>query len=163
MEPIRFSVCIVTGEPKPTLCKSPHKFVYFQLSIVNGIRRMTLGFVPALAIDRVEIMKNNTMNDEMLAQRLSMMPVSYTIDKLRKRLAHFLFFLFTKGIYIGNMTFPTDCKCETGCDKCRVKLTLDYTNTSTEGDAVEVTDLDLVSKDPNVMMASKMYDNDDLG
>ncbi len=49
---------------------------------LNGLRRTILAFVPSLAIDRVEILSNTAMNDEMLGQRLSMLPVAYTMGRI---------------------------------------------------------------------------------
>jgi DNA-directed RNA polymerase, subunit D (EC 2.7.7.6) len=54
-------------------------------SLVNSLRRVLISDVPVLAIDRVIILDNTTvMYDEVLAHRLSMIPLKTNLSKLPK-------------------------------------------------------------------------------
>lgn len=100
---------------------------------VNGIRRTVNGFVPCLAIARVQIAVNgntSVMGDDILAHRLRMLPIRSTVG-------------------VKRLVFPDECNCGDGCSKCQVKMTLNVTNTN-KTRSIEVTDLDIVSDDPTV-------------
>jgi len=74
-------------------------------TIVNSIRRTILDDVPTLAIDEVEIIKNDSgMFDEIIAQRLGLIPLKTPLD---------------------TYNFKSECKCGgIGCSLCEVKLSL---------------------------------------
>ncbi len=76
-----------------------------QPPFANELRRIMMGEIPAMAIEWVDFLKNDSaLNDEIIANRLGMIPLK-----------------FDKKAY--NMT--KDCKCEgKGCSLCQVKLTL---------------------------------------
>ncbi len=57
----------------------------FKPSLVNSLRRILITDVPVLAIDRVIVLDNTTvMYDEVLAHRLSMIPLKTNLEKLPK-------------------------------------------------------------------------------
>ena len=74
-------------------------------TIVNSIRRTILDDVPTLAIDDVEIVKNDSgMFDEIIAHRLGLLPLKTPLD---------------------TYNFKSECKCGgIGCSLCEVKLSL---------------------------------------
>ncbi len=74
-------------------------------AFANSIRRTILQGIPVMAIDEVEISKNDTvMSDEILAHRLGQQP------------------LFTPEGYL----LPSECDCREGrCPNCSVDLTLE--------------------------------------
>ena len=75
------------------------------VSLANSLRRTILEEVPTMAIEDVEIRKNDSvMYDEVLAHRLGLIPL--TTD-------------------LKSYTLPAKCKCEgEGCARCQCKLTL---------------------------------------
>ena len=74
------------------------------VSVANAIRRVALGEMPVLAIEEVEFLDNSSsMYDEMLAHRLSLVPIVTDLDILNLR---------------------SECSCEDGCPSCQVELTL---------------------------------------
>lgn len=89
---------------------------------------MIISEVPVMAIDDVIMIENSSaMNDEMLAHRLGLVPLTTDLDR-----------------YV----LPEDCTCESefGCNKCRVILTLD----ADPGDStITVYSEDIQSEDPN--------------
>ncbi len=74
-------------------------------SYANTLRRLIINRVPTLAIEDVEIRKNNSaMYDEVLAHRLGLIPL--TTD-------------------LKSYSLKEECKCKgAGCAQCEVKLTL---------------------------------------
>ncbi len=73
-------------------------------SLANAIRRTVLGDVPTLAIEEVEFYDNtSSLYDEMLAHRLSLIPIVTDLDLLN---------------------FREECKCEAGCPSCQLELSL---------------------------------------
>jgi len=92
----------------------------------NAIRRYALSEVPSMAIDDVVILENTSiMYDELLAQRLGLIPLKTDLTK-----------------YV----LPEDCDCANplGCPKCRVLLVLDADSTD---ETREVVSGDLRSED----------------
>ena len=74
------------------------------VSLANSIRRAILGEVPTLAIQEVEFYDNtSSLYDEMIANRLSFIPIVTDIEILN---------------------FRDECKCEKGCPSCQVELSL---------------------------------------
>ena len=75
------------------------------MAMANSLRRVMLSEVPTLAIDTVEIEKNNgVIPDEFVSHRLGLLPLnSKDCEQL----------LYTR-----------DCDCESYCDNCSVTLSL---------------------------------------
>ena len=94
-------------------------------AFVNTLRRIMIEEVPTMAIEDVELRKNNSiLYDEMIAHRLGLIPL-------------------TTDLKAYNL--PEECKCEgKGCARCQVKLTLKA------GAAGTVYASELKSKDPAV-------------
>ncbi len=95
-------------------------------AFVNAIRRCIINEVPAMAIEDVEIRKNNSiLYDEMIAHRLGLIPFKTDLK---------------------SYTPIQNCTCEgAGCAKCTLKLTL-----KAKGPAV-ITAKELQSMDPKVV------------
>jgi DNA-directed RNA polymerase subunit D len=74
-------------------------------ALANSLRRAILQEIPIMAVDEVEIKRNDSaMYDEVIAHRLAMVPLKTP----------------ARGYVL-----PEDCKCEEGrCPKCSVELTL---------------------------------------
>ena len=74
-------------------------------SFTNAVRRAAMQEVPTLAIETVEIRKNNSvLYDEMVAHRLGLVPIKTDLK---------------------SYDLSTKCKCNNeGCAKCQLKLTL---------------------------------------
>ena len=74
-------------------------------AFANALRRLITEEVPVMAIEDVEFRKNNSiLYDEMIAQRLGLIPL--TTD-------------------IKSYNLPQKCKCKgEGCARCRLKMTL---------------------------------------
>jgi DNA-directed RNA polymerase subunit D len=72
---------------------------------LNSLRRIMESRVPTMAIDDVEIRKNNSIfYDEMIALRLGLLPLSTDLK---------------------SYNLPEDCSCKgAGCNSCTLKLTL---------------------------------------
>lgn len=80
-----------------------------RVSIINAIRRILLSDIPCMAFDQICFEKNTgTMNEDMLAHRISMIP------------------LYCPNI--DNMKFPEDCNCMSGCQQCEIIYALDINN-----------------------------------
>ncbi len=94
-------------------------------AFANSLRRSVLRDVPTMAIEDLEIRKNNSiLYDEMIAHRIGLIPLTTDL----------------KGYNISE-----DCKCKgEGCASCQVKLTL-----KVEGPAT-VYASDFKSKDPKI-------------
>lgn len=133
-------------------------------SIANALRRVMIAEVPTLAIDVVEFEENSTgVQDEFLAHRLGLVPLSFTGD------VH------------SDLLFPHECSCEDemNCRRCAVVLTLDVSydelqRRRMDGEdrtkAEKVTTRHLLSHDERVQpahFASKeeesLYSQDDQG
>ncbi len=94
---------------------------------VNAIRRTAMMSVPKLAIEDVNIIKNDSaMFDEVLAHRLGLTPLISDLKSI-------------EGLVVGD-----ECDCEDYCSKCSVSFTL-----VKKGPGV-VYSKDLVSSDPNI-------------
>lgn len=76
-----------------------------QTSFANALRRVALQEVPTIAIENVEIRKNNSvLYDEMVAHRLGLIPLKTDLS---------------------SYDLPEKCGCnKEGCAKCQLKLTL---------------------------------------
>jgi len=90
------------------LTKSNFKFsINSNVSFANSLRRILLGEVPSLAVDIVEIRENSTvLPDEMIANRLGLLPIRYT----------------------GTLVPKQECACDGFCEQCSIKLTLEKSN-----------------------------------
>lgn len=97
------------------------------VSFANSIRRILLGEVPSVSIDVVEIRENKTViPDEMIANRLGLVPIRHTSQLLEK----------------------TNCTCDSFCPQCSIRFTLKKIN---ETDTViPVTGQDLYTTVPGV-------------
>lgn len=95
------------------------------VALVNAIRRICMVEVPTMAIETVEIYKNESrIFDEALAHRLGLVPLKTDIDSL---------------------VLKEECDCEGYCPRCSVTLTL-----KEEGPKVVHTG-DLKSEDPQIV------------
>jgi len=74
------------------------------VSMVNALRRISMVEVPTMAIETVEILKNDArIFDEALAHRLGLVPITTDLESL---------------------ILPEDCDCEDHCSRCSVSLIL---------------------------------------
>ncbi len=74
------------------------------VSFVNAIRRTCIMEVPTMAIERVEIYKNDSnLFDEVLAHRLGLLPLTTNLE---------------------SFVFPDECDCEDHCPKCSVSFVI---------------------------------------
>jgi DNA-directed RNA polymerase subunit D len=74
------------------------------VSLVNALRRISMVEVPTMAIETVEILKNDArIFDEALAHRLGLVPIATDLEA---------------------MVLPEDCDCEDHCSRCSVSLVL---------------------------------------
>lgn len=98
-----------------------------EVPFVNAIRRIAMMSIPKLAIEDVNIVKNDSaMFDEVLAHRLGLTP------------------LVSNQEAIEGLVLPEECECEDYCSHCSVSFTLNK-----QGPGV-VYSKDLVSSDPNI-------------
>ncbi len=94
---------------------------------VNALRRTCMMEVPKMAIEYVNILKNDSsMFDEILAHRLGLIPIKSDAEA------------------INGILMPGECDCEKYCPRCSVSLTLRKT-----GPAI-VYSKDLVSDDEKI-------------
>jgi len=112
------------------ILKDEEKKLVFEVSGINEVqantlRRLMVAEIPVMAIEEVEISKNDSaLYDEILAHRLGLIPL--TTD-------------------IKSYTFKDRCVCKgKGCARCQVKLTLEAKGPKT------VYSSELKSKDPNI-------------
>jgi len=76
-------------------------------SFVNAIRRTSMTEVPKLAIEHVNIIKNDSsMFDEIIAHRLGLIPLKSDKEA------------------INGIIMPSECECEDYCPRCSISLTL---------------------------------------
>lgn len=81
-----------------------------EVPFVNAIRRIAMMEIPKIAIEDVNIVKNDSaMFDEVLAHRLGLTP------------------LFSGSDAIEGLVMSEDCDCEDYCPRCSVSLTLNKT------------------------------------
>ncbi|TBU02118.1 subunit RPB3 of DNA-directed RNA polymerase II [Hamiltosporidium tvaerminnensis] len=79
------------------------------ISFANSLRRVLLSEVPTIAIDLVEIEKNNTvLPDEVIAHRLGLIPIYSTNTDLK---------------------FHNECTCDSHCSECSISIDLSVSNT----------------------------------
>lgn len=113
------------------------------VSFVNSIRRLILDEVTVMAIDSVEIRKNDSaLYDEMIAHRLGLVPLTTDLASYKLR---------------------SQCACEgEGCLSCEVKLTLKKTG------SCNVYASDLVTSDPKIkptygkMLIVKLFEGQEI-
>ncbi|MBY8981539.1 MAG: DNA-directed RNA polymerase subunit D [Candidatus Lokiarchaeota archaeon] len=103
------------------------------LEMINAVRRIILSWVPAMAVDEVIILKNDSpLYDEILAHRIGLIPLKTDLE-----------------VY----SLPTDCECGGfGCPSCQVSLTCEVINDSKNN--LIVYSGDLKTSDPNIVPVS---------
>jgi DNA-directed RNA polymerase subunit D len=112
------------------ILKEDDKNLVFEISKINDVqantlRRLMIAEIPVMAIDEVEIAKNDSaLYDEILSHRLGLIPL-------------------TTDIKSYNLKERCTCKGK-GCAKCQVKLSLETKGPKT------VLASELKSKDPNI-------------
>ena len=110
--------------------KKDENFLLFTIegvndAFLNAIRRISTVEVPTMAIETVEILKNDAkIFDEALAHRLGLVPLTTDID---------------------SMVLASECDCEDNCPRCSVSLLLKEKGPKT------VYSADLKSQDPQVV------------
>lgn len=93
------------------------------VSLVNALRRISMVEVPTMAIETVEILKNDArIFDEALAHRLGLVPIT---------------------THLQSSVLPSECDCEDHCPRCSVSLVLKGKGPKTLYSG------DLKSEDPN--------------
>ena len=102
-------------------------------SFMNSLRRIMLTEVPSMAIEDVVIVENSSiLNDEILAHRLSFIPLTTDLESY-------------------NLPEECPCKSEFGCNLCRVALTL---NVEAAEGMKTVYSGDLISENPDIRPVS---------
>lgn len=110
--------------------KKDENFLLFTIegvndAFINAIRRISTVEVPTMAIETVEILKNDAkIFDEALAHRLGLVPLTTDID---------------------SMVLASECDCEGNCPRCSVSLLLKEKGPKT------VYSVDLKSQYPEVV------------
>ena len=103
------------------------------VSFMNTLRRLMLTEIPCMAVDDVVILENSSvLNDETLAHRLGLVPLTTDLDSY-------------------NLPEECPCKSEFGCNLCRVALTL---NVEAADDTKTVYSGDFVSENQDVKPVS---------
>ena len=90
------------------------KVEHVESSFANGLRRVMLAEVPILAIDNVEVFRNDSvLHDEMLVHRLGLVPLETFVgpDDARVNVAR-------------ELVYPRDCDCANFCSRCSVTFEL---------------------------------------
>lgn len=91
---------------------------------VNALRRICMVEVPSMAIEKVEVIKNDSrIFDEVLAHRLGLVPLTTDLESI---------------------VLHSECDCDDHCPRCSVSLILKEKGPKT------VLSGDLTSQDPNV-------------
>jgi len=104
-----------------------------EVPCVNAIRRIAMMEIPKIAIEDVNIVKNDSaMFYEVLAHRLGLTP------------------LFSGSEAIEGMVMSEDCDCEDYCPRCSVSLTLNKTGPGNKTDTLVVYSKDLLSTDSKI-------------
>ncbi|MDR2966753.1 MAG: DNA-directed RNA polymerase subunit D [Methanobacteriaceae archaeon] len=104
-----------------------------EVPFVNAIRRIAMMEIPKIAIEDVNIVKNDsTMFDEVLAHRLGLTP------------------LFSNLEVIEGLVMSEDCDCDDHCPRCSVSLTLNKTGPENKEDIKVVYSKDLSSTDSKI-------------
>ena len=102
-------------------------------SFMNSLRRIMLTEVPSMTIEDVVIVENSSiLNDEILAHRLGLIPLTTDLDSY-------------------NLPEECPCKSEFGCNLCRVALTL---NVEAAEEMKTVYSGDLISENPDIRPVS---------
>lgn len=112
-------------------------------SVANALRRATIGDVPTLAIDFVEMEENSSvLHDEFIAHRLGMLPIrvgdgsAFDRDGLKS---------------VSSFNSRAECVCDGRCPDCSVEFRCDVENRSpTTPMTVYSTDLRSESRDVDV-------------
>jgi DNA-directed RNA polymerase subunit D len=103
------------------------------VSFMNTLRRLVLTEIPSMAVDDVVILENSSvLNDEILAHRLGLIPLTTDLDSY-------------------NLPEECPCKSEFGCNLCRVVLTL---NVEAADGTKTVYSGDFVSENPDIKPVS---------
>ncbi|MCL2114756.1 MAG: DNA-directed RNA polymerase subunit D [Methanobrevibacter sp.] len=104
-----------------------------EVPFVNAIRRIAMMDIPKIAIEDVNIVKNDSaMFDEVLAHRLGLTP------------------LFSGLEAIEGLVMSEDCDCEDYCPRCSVSLTLNKTGPADKAETKIVYSKDLSSTDSQI-------------
>ena len=114
--------------------KSNRKLVFvvegISVEMANAIRRIIISEIPAMAVDEVIILKNDSpLYDEIISHRLGLIPLTTDLKVYK---------------------LPRECECGGyGCPLCQVSLTCEVTNTTNT--PMEIYSRDLNSNDPKVI------------
>ncbi len=100
------------------------------LEMINALRRIILSWIPAMAVDEVIILKNDSpLYDEILAHRIGLIPLKTDLE---------------------SYSLPSDCSCGGyGCPSCQVSLTCEVINDSKNN--LIIYSGDLKTSDPNIV------------
>lgn len=113
------------------------------LAFANSLRRTMLAEIPTVAIDIVEVEKNSSvLPDELLAHRLGLIPLN------------------SKNCDV-DMEYSRECDCESGCERCELKLALHAKCVGGDVMKVYARDLMVVSDRPNEWVGSPVITDPD--
>jgi len=99
------------------------------VSYANALRRVLISEVPTVAIDLVEIERNNTvLPDEVLAHRLGLIPI-YSKRELK---------------------YKSECDCSGFCDQCSITFEIDVVHLDDTLRVVSTRDIVCASEDVNI-------------